>query len=1316
MRYLSLVLISVLTVFWVPNIFAQQLVSDPTLSNVPVVQDEGTAQSVDGVKSKADRPIHALLVTGGCCHDYNRQKEILTKGISARANVRWTVVQQGGQTTDAAIPLYNDPNWADGFDIVVHNECFADVKDPAFIDRILSAHQKGTPAILIHCAMHCYRIGDDRWFRFVGLQSPGHGPHYPFQADNVKPDHPIMEGMGDSFQVAQGELYHTIKIFDTATPLAQAKRKSDQQPQVCIWTNDYQGTRVFGTTIGHYNQTMADPKYLDMMTRGLLWAVQKDPAKDFTPSTKEMDDEIKALVAAPERKKPTSNQLPQNCCGDGNLAYKKIVTVKSEQGGNGKQNLTDGLLNTRWCASGGQVNEWVVVDLEKTADLRAIRLHWEKSEGTYQYQVEGSSDQENWKTIVDQSKNKAPGGLQTHKVQASDVRYLKITFLGANAGMWGSIWELEATEGELPELPEPTAASESSASIQDVTSPSGFQVTMFGQPPQVNYPVCLTAAATGEVFVGVDPQGSLGKEAGQGKVLRCIDTDGDGVADKINQFLAVDHPRGLIYDNDSLWVLHPPTLSVFHDTDGDGVSDKSEVLIQGISTDEVNRRGADHTTNGIRMGIDGWIYIAVGDFGFNLAVAKDGTQLSKRGGGVVRIRPDGSGMEVYAWGLRNIVDVAVDPLMNVYTRDNTNDGGGWDIRVSHILQTANYGYPSFYMNFTQEIMPPLADYGGGSGCGVMYLQDSRWPAGYSDLLLTCDWGRSEVFSHRLPKVGATFGAQQDTFLKIPRPTDIEVDASGRMYVSSWKNGGFSYSGTDVGFVAQVLPEDFVPHPVGDMRAMDIDDLLQQLNHPSDCWRRTVQAELLRRSQHDSSAMVSGLVAQAGNESLTLQVRAANVFTLGQLISPQSMAGLQELLKFPAVRPFVLRAMTDQKAMAKLCSFDQVVAALHDSEPTVQAAALIALGQIAKASEVSQVQINAAAQAVLPLAVVGSSQQSASDGTDDWRLPHPERVIPHLAVKTLVALKAIDPCLAALQSQYSAGAIWALKSMHDSRAVDGLFQKLSNSGDANLSRDIWTTLIRLYYLEGEFTKDSPRWWGTRPDTTGPYYDRQKWEQSDRILAAVQVALSQVDSQSTSPDSLATHIRSQLTRHAVKLEGLELAADAAMTESDVPIQLPKVDPDNQNQIANVAYDLVFNRAVSVKGDPTAGRQYFKSQSCLNCHSFANGQQAKGPHLVDIGKRYTRAELVESIVKPNQKIAQGFDTWAFLMADGKLKTGFVVLESAEMVTIRQNDGVSVELLQDDIEDRAKQEPSMMPEGIVDNLTPEQLADLLAYIESLH
>ena len=104
-----------------------------------------------------------------------------------------------------------------------------------------------------------------------------------------------------------------------------------------------------------------------------------------------------------------------------------------------------------------------------------------------------------------------------------------------------------------------------------------------------------------------------------------------------------------------------------------------------------------------------------------------------------------------------------------------------------------------------------------------------------------------------------------------------------------------------------------------------------------------------------------------------------------------------------------------------------------------------------------------------------------------------------------------------------------------------------------------------------------------------------------------------------------------------------------------------------------------------------------------------------MVDIGKRYKKNELLESVLKPSAKIAQGFDTYAFITVEGKQVSGFVTSESANSVQVRQADGVSVKIMTEDIEVRRKLEGSMMPKGLVNNLTPEQLADLIAYLQSL-
>jgi len=92
-----------------------------------------------------------------------------------------------------------------------------------------------------------------------------------------------------------------------------------------------------------------------------------------------------------------------------------------------------------------------------------------------------------------------------------------------------------------------------------------------------------------------------------------------------------------------------------------------------------------------------------------------------------------------------------------------------------------------------------------------------------------------------------------------------------------------------------------------------------------------------------------------------------------------------------------------------------------------------------------------------------------------------------------------------------------------------------------------------------------------------------------------------------------------------------------------------------------------------------------------------------------------LIESVLKPSEKIAQGFDTDAFVLKSGKTATGFVVSESADSITLREANGLSKTIRRDAVERRVKQKLSMMPKGLVNNLTPEELADLLAYLESL-
>ena len=218
-------------------------------------------------------PVRALLITGGCCHDYAFQAKSLTEGVKKQGNVTWTVVNEGGSSKNAKIALYDKPDWAKPYDVVVHNECFADLTDIAYVRKITAAHKAGTPAVVIHCAMHTYRVlQEDDWREFLGVTSKRHDHQSAYPVRVAEKDHPVMRDFPETWVTPMDELYVIEKLWPKARALATSVSEKDGQTYPVIWINDYHGTRVFGTTYGHGNVTWQDPVFVGVVARGILWA------------------------------------------------------------------------------------------------------------------------------------------------------------------------------------------------------------------------------------------------------------------------------------------------------------------------------------------------------------------------------------------------------------------------------------------------------------------------------------------------------------------------------------------------------------------------------------------------------------------------------------------------------------------------------------------------------------------------------------------------------------------------------------------------------------------------------------------------------------------------------------------------------------------------------------------------------------------------------------------------------------------------------------------------------------------------------------
>ena len=248
------------------------------------------------------KPLRVLLVTGGCCHDYAKQKDILKNGLEERAYVVVDLVHTDDKSTKPPLAILGNADYAKGYDVVIHDECAADVSDPATIAAVLAPHRQGIPGVNLHCAMHSYRVGNagtratngtvrSAWFDYLGLQSSGHGPQEPIALNLLGSAHAITKGQ-TNWTTIKEELYNNIQIFPTATPLIKGTQSLKQKDgtikdveTVVAWANQYDKTRVFSTTVGHNNQTVADGRYLDLITRGLLWSCGKLDSGYLKPVT-----------------------------------------------------------------------------------------------------------------------------------------------------------------------------------------------------------------------------------------------------------------------------------------------------------------------------------------------------------------------------------------------------------------------------------------------------------------------------------------------------------------------------------------------------------------------------------------------------------------------------------------------------------------------------------------------------------------------------------------------------------------------------------------------------------------------------------------------------------------------------------------------------------------------------------------------------------------------------------------------------------------------------------------------------------------------
>jgi len=614
--------------------------------------------------------------------------------------------------------------------------------------------------------------------------------------------------------------------------------------------------------------------------------------------------------------------------------------------------------------------------------------------------------------------------------------------------------------------------------------PSGFRVELLYRAPDIEHPSAVTCDDEGNLFVGEDPMDMRGPSTEPIDRVLLVRWDARGgppiktvFCDKLSAVF------GLLWHDGALYVMNAPNYTRLRDLDGDGVADERIELADSFGHPAGAFGLNNHVPTGMRIGMDGFVYVALGDKGLPRAVGRDGSSITVEGGGVFRMRPDATQLEIVSRGIRNNMDVAVDAYDNLFGFDNDDDYGWW-MRIVHHVPTGYYGYPYDYRSRREPFLPPIGEFGAGTACGGACYLESAWPETYRGAAFFCDFGERKVECYRMSRRGATFEGAVEDFLvgedgDAFRPIDLCFSPDGRhLYVADWNeaSGGRPES---VGRLFRVTysGDGVAPEPPRARDGDPIDACVRSLGHPA-------RSERLRAQQR---------LAVAARDAV-------------EPVETLLRDDVRPLVRIHAI--WTMHALMDR--IADYDASPRWIAALEDGDADVRCQAARALGvrRVRSATEglerrLADPEAAVRMQAAIALGRIGGK------GTADAlfaALGEPDPFARFTMVEALRAIADWSSALDALRhgdAESRARIIGVLRGVYAIEAVrtlDGWFQE---SPDAIDRAAIVRALARVYRHE---TPYAGGWWGGKA-AGGPPPRRPTlfWEGSPTVLAVVTESL-------------------------------------------------------------------------------------------------------------------------------------------------------------------------------------------------------------------
>jgi putative heme-binding domain-containing protein len=796
------------------------------------------------------------------------------------------------------------------------------------------------------------------------------------------------------------------------------------------------------------------------------------------------------------------------------------------------------------------------------------------------------------------------------------------------------------------------------------------------------------------VAMTVDPKGRLIVSPQDKEPMLRFTIGKDGQITKMETIeLPVRGAMGLLCAFDSLYVngAGPDGYHLYRlrDTNGDDLYDKVELIRRWKGGP------GEHGAHGIVLGKDKKLYVVNGNFvdvpddilptsphrnyrdDLVLPRMEDGNGFGAGrkppGGYVVRLDPDGENAELFASGQRNTYDIAFNQDGELFGFDSDMEwdwGSPWyrPTRVYHIVSGGDQGFregsakwPEYY----PDSLPAAVNIGIGSPTGVGFGTGAKFPRKYQNACFVMDWSYGRILAVHLTPDGSSYGGTFENFV-VGKPlnvTDLQIGKDGAMYftIGGRKTQGGLYRVTYTGQDSTRLAKE------------------------SGADRKSKQARALRQKlesfhgRQDSKALA---FAWPHLDSEDRSIRyAARIAVEAQPIEQWRQQALDETRK--------RASLTALLALARFGSAD------------VQTKLLESLGRYWPNDLSDDQKLEALRVCEVSFSRMGQpSEDVARDVVQDLAKVFPGKNWP--------LNRELSQLLIALNAP---GIVKQVLDLRDSAATQE--EQLHYMVILRNVKAGWTLDERQRYFA---------WFQNRPKTenagpTSPGGSIHAVSRSTKHPEETVQWFKAVDREygdGASLNNFFKNLHKATTNSLTLAEQVELAGWISTT----PVAA-SAKPKKEYQFVREWKMLDFAADLERTGKGRnfeRGREAYAATQCLQCHRFGNEGGAVGPDITAVASRFSRADLLSSIIEPSKVVSEQYQNITVVKKDGDDVTGRLVEETDTKLVVVPNQltGDKVEVKKSDVASRAPSKLSSMPEGLVNILTKNEVLDLLAYIES--